>query len=165
MKGAVIACIVIAIAGVSGLICYGANVGDISEVISPEIIPLDTPEETATAEEIIAIQPENVGKEGKEGKNGGKTGENEGKISEIAEEEPSIAPENDILPDIYEENLPSFHFSFNPFVGYEPFARTWGIGINSAVGIGHWSVTGGVYKPLTWTYEDALLTMGVAYTW
>lgn len=162
MKGAVIACIVIAIAGVSGLIWYGANVGDISEVFSPEIIPLDTPEETAPVDDIITIQPENVEEEGK---NGGKTGENEGEISEIVEEEPEVAPKTDILPNIYEENLPSFHFSLNPFVGYEPFTKTWGIGINSAVGIGHWSVTGGVYKPLTWTCEDTLLTMGVAYTW
>lgn len=162
MKGAVIACIVIAIAGVSGLIWYGANVGDISEVISPEIISLDSPEEAIPGDGIIAIQPENVGEEGK---NGGKTGENEGKISEIVDEELEIAPETDILPNIYEENLPSFHFALSPFVGYEPFSRTWGIGINSAVGIGHWSVSGGVYKPLTWTYEDTLLTMGVAYTW
>lgn len=158
MKGAVIACIVIAIAGVSGLIWYGANVGDISEVISPEVIPLDTVEEATLTDDIIAIQPENVGEEGK---NGG----NEGGNPEIVEEGPEIAPETDILPNIYEENLPSFHFSLNPFVGYEPFSRTWGIGINSAVGIGHWSVSGGVYKPLTWTYEDTLLTMGVAYTW
>lgn len=158
MKGAVIACIVIAIAGVSGLIWYGANVGDISEVISPEVIPLDTVEEATLTDDIIAIQPENVGEEGK---NGGNEGEN----PEIVEEEPEIAPETDILPNIYEENLPSFYFSLNPFVGYEPFSRTWGIGINSAVGIGHWSVTGGVYKPLTWAYEDTLLTMGVAYTW
>lgn len=158
MKGAVIACIVIAIAGVSGLIWYGANVGDISEVISPEVIPLDTVEEATLTDDIIAIQPENVGEEGK---NGG----NEGGNPKIVEEEPEIAPETDILPNIYEENLPSFHFSLNPFVGYEPFSRTWGIGINSAVGIGHWSVSGGVYKPLTWTYEDTLLTMGVAYTW
>ena len=158
MKGAVIACIVIAIAGVSGLIWYGANVGDISEVISPEVIPLDTVEEATLTDDIIAIQPENVGEEGK---NGGNEGEN----PEIVEEEPEIAPETDILPNIYEENLPSFYFSLNPFVGYEPFSRTWGIGINSAVGIGHWSVTGGVYKPFTWAYEDTLLTMGVAYTW
>ena len=162
MKGAVIACIVIAIAGVSGLIWYGANVGDISEVISPEVVPLDTPEEAISANDIIAIQPENIGEEGK---NGGKTGEIEGKILEIVEEEPKTASETDILPNIYEENLPSFRFSLNPFVGYEPFSRAWGIGINSAVGIGHWSVSGGVYKPLTWTYEDTLLTMGVAYTW
>ena len=162
MKGAVIACIVIAIAGVSGLICYGANVGDISEVISPEVIPLDTAEEATPVDNIIAIQPENVGEEGE---NGGKTGEIEGKIPEIVEEKPETASGTDILPNIYEENLPSFHFSLNPFVGYEPFSRTWGIGINSAVGIGHWSVSGGVYKPLTWTYEDTLLTMGVAYTW
>ena len=162
MKGAVIVCIVIAIAGVSGLIWYGANVGDISEVISPEVIPLDTSEEATPFDNIIAIQPENVGEEGG---NGEKTGEIEGKIPEIVEEEPEIAPEADILSNIYEENLPSFHFSLNPFIGYEPFSRTWGIGINSAVGIGHWSVSGGVYKPLTWTYEDTLLTMGVAYTW
>ena len=162
MKGAVIACIVIAIAGVSGLIWYGANVGDISEVISPKIIPLDSLEETALNENIVAIQPEIVGEEGK---NGGKTGENKEDSPEIVEEEPKVPPETDILPNIYEENLPSFHFSFNPFVGYEPFTKTWGIGINSAVGIGHWSVTSGVYKPLTWTYEDTLLTMGVAYTW
>lgn len=158
MKGAVIVCIVIAIAGVSGLIWYGANVGDISEVISPEVIPLDTVEEATLTDDIIAIQPENVGEEGE---NGG----NEGGNPEIVEEEPEIAPETDILPNIYNVNLSSFHFSLNPFVGYEPFSRTWGIGINSAVGIGHWSVSGGVYKPLTWTYEDTLLTMGVAYTW
>lgn len=162
MKGAVIACIVIAIAGVSGLIWYGANVGDISEVISPEVIPLDTPKETYPVEDIVAIQPGNVGEEGK---NGGGTKKKEGESPEIVEEESQNAPETDTLPDIHEDNLPSFHFSLNPYAGYEPFTKTWGIGINSAVGIGHWSVTGGVYKPLTWAYEDALLTMGVAYTW
>lgn len=158
MKGAIIACIVIAMAGVGGLIWYGAEVGDISEVISPEVAVLSTAPETSPVDDIIAIAPENVAQEEE-------IGEIEEESPGIVEDEPPMNCPSDNLPEFYQDNLSSFRFSLNPFVGYEPFTKTWGVGLNSAVGIGHWSMTGGVYKPLTWTYEDTLVTMGVAYTW
>lgn len=153
MKGALIACILIAIAGVGGLIWYGASGGAMTD-ISGEPQP-------GKAALLPALEIENADEEIEKVEMSEEVAENESEIVEIE----GSPPEEDILANIYEENLPEFRVMLNPFVGFEPFSKSWGVGLNSVVSIGHWGLSGGVYKPLSLTYKDTILTMGIAYTW